>query len=184
MALRIYTRTGDTGETGLFGGGRTSKASARIEATGELDELNASLGVALGLIADAEVRGRVASLQPDLFVVGAHLATPPGLRGRRPELPELPAERVAELERWIDQVEDQMPELRAFVLPGGSPAGAALHLARAVCRRAERRVAALALEEGVEAWLLVYLNRLSDLLFDLARLENYRAGTAEPRWSG
>lgn len=181
--MRIYTRTGDSGETGLFGGGRTSKASTRVEAYGEVDELNAALGAALGVIADPEVRERVASLQPDLFVVGSHLATPPPApRRRRPRLPDLAEDRVGELERWIDAAEDALPELRAFILPGGSPGGAALHLARTICRRAERRVAALATAESVDSWILVYLNRLSDLLFDLARLENHRAGVEERRW--
>ena len=183
MPFRIYTRTGDTGETGLFGGGRTSKASTRVEAYGEVDELNAALGAALVAIADEDVRTRVASIQPDLFVVGAHLATPPPRAGRRqPELPSLPEDRVTELERWIDGAEDEMAELRAFVLPGGCAGGAALHLARTVCRRAERRVAALAAAEPVAPWILVYLNRLSDLLFDLARLENHRAGVTETPW--
>lgn len=180
---RIYTRTGDAGETGLFAGGRTSKASARVEAYGAVDELNAVLGVALRAIADESVRRQVASVQPDLLVVGAHLATPPPRpRRRRPELPALADDRVPELERWIDAAEDSLPELRTFILPGGSPGGAQLHEARAVCRRAERRVVALSGQEAVEAWILVYLNRLSDLLFDLARLENHRAGVAETPW--
>ena len=183
MTTRIYTRTGDTGQTGLFGGGRTSKASPRVEAYGEVDELNAVLGAALGAIADDEVRARVASLQPDLLVLGAHLATPPPApRRRRPALPVLAPGRTVEIERWIDAAEDAMPELRAFILPGGCPGGAALHLARTVCRRAERRVAALAAAEPVDDWILAYLNRLSDLLFDLARLENHRAGSQEVRW--
>jgi cob(I)alamin adenosyltransferase len=182
VAERIYTRTGDAGETGLFGGGRISKASPRVEAYGDVDELTAQLGWALTLVADAQVAERVASVQPDLLVIGSHLATPARGRGRRPWLPELPAERVEEMEHWIDEAEDAMPPLDAFILPGGSPGGAALHLARTVCRRAERRVAALAAEEAVEKWILIYLNRLSDLLFDLARLENHRSGTPEPRW--
>ncbi len=183
MPFRIYTRTGDAGETGLFGGGRTSKASPRVEAYGEVDELNAALGVALTQIADDEVRRRVASVQPDLFVVGAHLATPPARpRRRRPSLPSLPEGRVEELERWMDDAEDRMPELREFILPGGSPGAAALHLARAVCRRAERRVAALNQEEPLDGWILAYLNRLSDLLFDLARLENHQAGVTDVTW--
>ncbi len=183
MPFRIYTRTGDSGETGLFGGGRTSKASPRVEAYGEVDELNAALGVALGQIRDDQVRQRVASLQPDLFVLGAHLATPPARpRRRRPALPALPEGRVEELEHWMDQAEDGMPERRAFILPGGAPGAAALHFARAVCRRAERRVAALNQEEPLEGWILAYLNRLSDLLFDLARVENSRAGVEDIVW--
>ena len=183
MPFRIYTRTGDSGETGLFGGGRTSKASPRVEAYGEVDELNAALGVALSQLRDDEVRRRVASVQPDLFVVGAHLATPPPRpRRRRPALPSLPEGRVQELEQWMDEAEDAMPELSAFILPGGAPGAAALHFARAVCRRAERRVAALAELEPADSWILAYLNRLSDLLFDLARLENHRAGAEETVW--
>ncbi len=185
MPSRIYTRTGDAGETGLFGGGRVSKASARVEAYGAVDELNAVLGAALLDIADAEVRQRIASVQPDLFVVGAHLATPPPApRRRQPALPEAPEGRAALFEQWMDQIEDELPELRAFILPGGAPGGAALHIARAVCRRAERRVAALAAAEPIAPWIQVYLNRLSDLLFDLARLENHRAGAEERRWPG
>jgi cob(I)alamin adenosyltransferase len=185
MPSRIYTRTGDAGDTGLFGGGRVSKASARVEAYGAVDELNAVLGAALGDIADEEVRQRIASVQPDLFVVGAHLATPPPApRRRRPALPEPPEARAAVFEQWMDQIEDALPELRAFILPGGSRGGAALHVARAVCRRAERRVAALAAAEPLAPWIQIYLNRLSDLLFDLARLENHRAGAEEQRWPG
>lgn len=183
MPFRIYTRTGDSGETGLFGGGRTSKANPRVEAYGDVDELNAAIGAALLTVRDEQVRSVAAGIQPDLLVLGAHLATPPPRpHRRRPELPRLPEGRVAELEQWIDRAEDEMPELRAFILPGGSTGGAALHLARTVCRRAERRVVALAAAEPVDPWILTYLNRLSDLLFDLARLENHRAGTPETRW--
>ncbi len=183
MTVRIYTRTGDAGETGLFGGGRTSKAAPRVEAYGEVDELNAALGVALTAITDEQVRGRVASLQPDLFVVGSHLATPPTAPGRRrPQLPELPLERVTELEHWIDEAEAAMPELRHFILPGGSAGGAALHLARTVCRRAERRVVTLGKSDTNNNESLRYLNRLSDLLFVAARVANHRAGQEEIVW--
>lgn len=183
MTTRIYTRTGDSGETGLFGGGRTSKASARVEAYGEVDELNAALGAALGAIRHPRVREWVATVQPDLFVLGSHLATPPPApRRRRPQLPSLPQGRVAELESWIDEAEDGLPELRAFVLPGGSVGGAALHLARAICRRAERRVTALAAAEAVEGWILVYLNRLSDLLFVIARVLARHEHGSEVLW--
>lgn len=182
---RIYTRTGDAGETGLFGGGRVSKASARIEACGQVDELNASLGVALAALQDAELRRRLEEIQPDLFALGAHLATPPAAPGRRvPSLPPLPDGRIPQLERWIDEAEAELPPLDAFIMPGGSSGGAALHLARTVCRRAERRVVALAADPAaaVPPAIRTYLNRLSDLLFVWARLANHRAAVPETRW--
>ncbi len=180
---RIYTRTGDRGDTGLFGGGRVPKAHARVEAYGAVDELNSVIGWAVAVQEDDDIRRKLVSIQPDLFTLGAHLATPPAPdRRRRPALPELGADRVTELERWIDEAEAELPELRAFILPGGGQAGAALHFARTVCRRAERRVVALAADEPVEDDVVVYLNRLSDLLFVLARLANHRAGASETRW--
>jgi cob(I)alamin adenosyltransferase len=180
---RIYTRTGDRGETGLFGGGRVPKSHARVEAYGAVDELNSVIGWAIAVQEDDDIRRKLISIQPDLFTLGAHLATPPAKdRRRRPALPELGPGRVAELERWIDEADAELPELRAFILPGGVQAGAALHVARTVCRRAERRVVALAAIEPVEDDIIVYLNRLSDLLFMLARLANHRAGASEARW--
>lgn len=182
--VRIYTRTGDAGDTGLFGGGRTPKDAPRVEAYGAVDELNAVLGWALATVRDEEIRARLASLQPDLFTLGAHLATPPPREGRRaPALPPLPSgARVGELEGWIDAAEAELPELRAFIMPGGAPGGAALHLARTVCRRAERRVVTLAGQAEVSDEVVVYLNRLSDLLFVLARLANHRGGQPEEPW--
>jgi cob(I)alamin adenosyltransferase len=180
--LRIYTKTGDTGETGLFGGGRVPKHHARVAAYGVVDELNAVVGVALASVADESIAGLLRDIQPDLFVVGAHLATPAATRGRRPALPPLPSGRIAEFEQAIDAADDELPPLDAFVMPGGSPGGAALHHARTVCRRAERAAVALAASEAVEPDVLVYLNRLSDLLFVLARLENQRSGVAERKW--
>lgn len=181
---RIYTRRGDRGDTGLFGGGRVPKSHPRVTAYGEVDELNAVIGWALTMVSDRDVADRLRSIQPDLFVIGAHLATPPARPGRkRPELPPLDPNRVAELERWIDAADAELPELRSFILPGGEPGGAALHLARTVCRRAERAVVTLAAEEEVEQDVVTYLNRLSDLLFILARLANHRAGVEEVRWA-
>lgn len=181
---RIYTRRGDCGDTGLFGGGRVPKSHPRVTAYGEVDELNAVIGWALTMVSDRDVADRLRSIQPDLFVIGAHLATPPARPGRkRPELPPLDPNRVAELERWIDAADAELPELRSFILPGGEPGGAALHLARTVCRRAERAVVTLAAEEEVEQDVVTYLNRLSDLLFILARLANHRAGVEEVRWA-
>lgn len=181
--VRIYTRTGDRGETGLFGGGRVPKSHPRVDAYGEVDELNATLGWAMEAVTDVTIRGHLASIQPDLFAIGAHLATPRPKEGRHPpELPELPRRRIAQMERWIDEADAELPPLRAFILPGGSPAGAALHLARTVCRRAERRVVALAELEDLDPDLITYLNRLSDLLFVLARLANRRAGAGDLTW--
>lgn len=178
---RIYTRTGDEGETGLFGGGRVPKSDDRVAAYGQVDELNAALGWVMARLEDDEVRERLTTIQGDLFALGAHLATPPDAASRK-HLPPLPGERPGEFEGWIDAAETELEPLRSFILPGGSEAGAALHLARTVCRRAERAVVALAAEHDVEPSILVYLNRLSDLLFDFARLVNHRAGQEETPW--
>lgn len=183
-ASKIYTRTGDSGDTGLFGGGRAPKSDARVDAYGEVDELNAVLGWVVLRVTDGWIRWRLQVVQADLFAIGAHLATPPAREGRRvPQLPPLPEERPAEMERWMDEASAMLPELRSFVLPGGSEGGAALHLARTVCRRAERRVVALAAGDVVDAPILVYLNRLSDFLFVAARRENMLAGVAERPWT-
>lgn len=182
MTQRIYTKTGDDGETGLFGGGRTSKSSARVCAYGDVDELNAMLGWASTQIGDAETLERLRCIQIDLFAIGAHLATVQRENRPLPQLPALPVKRPGEMEKWIDAAEDQMPGLHAFILPGGSAGGAALHLARTICRRTERSVVALATKEHVDAAILVYLNRLSDLLFDLARLVNQRTGAPDIKW--
>jgi cob(I)alamin adenosyltransferase len=178
---RIYTRTGDRGETGLFGGGRVPKSHRRVTAYGEVDELNALVGWALTRVGDPVIAERLVTVQRDLFSLGAHLATPPGARARE-HLPELPAGRPAEFEDWIDEADAEIGALKWFILPGGSEAGAALHVARAVCRRAERAVVELAQHEEVDAHILVYLNRLSDLLFELARLANHGAGVPEVPW--
>jgi cob(I)alamin adenosyltransferase len=187
MTLRIYTRTGDRGETGLFGGERVAKDHARVEAYGDVDELNSVLGVAIAAL-EAESGSAIADglrgLQSDLFTVGANLATPGPADGGRAgsHIPALPPSRIAEVEGWIDRAEEELEPLKAFVLPGGSAAAAQLHLARTVCRRAERRVVTLAREAEVGTEWIVFLNRLSDLLFTLARLANARAGVADVPW--
>lgn len=180
---RIYTRTGDEGETGLFGGGRVAKSHPRVTAYGEVDELNATLGWVITRVpeSETEVRDRLTTVQADLFALGAHLATPQDARSRD-HIPPLPADRPSDFESWIDAAEDELEPLRSFILPGGSEAGAALHLARTVCRRAERAVVRMDSEIPVDPIILVYLNRLSDLLFDLARLVNRRSGVAESTW--
>ena len=183
MTQRIYTKTGDTGETGLFGGGRVPKSHPRVEAYGAVDELNAVLGWANTTIASDAVRAQLSEIQPDLFAIGAHLATSVAEGRAGPKLPALPEARIPVLESWIDDAGAELPDLRVFILPGGSPGGAALHVARTVCRRAERRVVELAQHERVTSSIVVYLNRLSDLLFVLARLENQRAGIAEQPWT-
>jgi cob(I)alamin adenosyltransferase len=181
--VKIYTRGGDSGETSLFGAGRIGKGHARVEAMGAVDELNAAVGWVVTQLETGATRARLESLQHDLFAIGAELATPPAREGRsKPATPPVPAARTADMENWIDEADAELPALEAFVLPGGAPSAAALHLARTVCRRAERAVVRLAEAEPVDAGVVAYLNRLSDLLFMLARLENHRAGRGDVEW--
>jgi cob(I)alamin adenosyltransferase len=185
--MKIYTRTGDTGETALFGGGRVPKDHLRVEAFGEVDELNAVVGWVVGSLEGSggkDLVERLRSIQEDLFAIGAHLATPSATEGSgaAASLPPLPAERIASMEGWIDEADARLKPLRNFVLPGGCETAARLHLARTVCRRAERRVMTLAANSPVEGTIIVYLNRLSDLLFTLARLTNLEAGVNDVPW--
>ena len=181
--MKIYTRTGDGGETGLFGGGRVPKDHPRVEAYGTVDELSSSLGNALSALSAPDSEERLTRIQEDLFAIGATLATPPAREGRkRPEVPALPVERIAEMEAWMDEADAALPPLSHFILPGGSPGAAALHVSRAVCRRAERTVVRLAREEDVDEGIVRYLNRLADLLFVLARVENAAAGVPDVQW--
>lgn len=181
--MKLYTRRGDGGETGLFGGARVRKHDARVEACGTVDELNAVLGWARNQAGRKDTRARLRLVSEDLFAIGASLATPPAPAGRRrPPSPPLPVERIGAMEDWIDQAAAETDPLRNFVLPGGCPGAGALHLARTVCRRAERRVAALAEASSVDAGVLGYLNRLADYLFAAARLENKHAGTDDATW--
>jgi cob(I)alamin adenosyltransferase len=180
--LKIYTKTGDAGETGLVGGSRVAKDHARVAACGEVDELNAVLGVVTAQIDDKGMSRLLAAVQRDLFAAGAQLADPKQRIAERKPKAAISASRVRALERSIDRHGAELAPLRAFILPGGSPAGASLHLARTVCRRAERSVVRLSRDAPVEATLLVYLNRLSDLLFVLARHANHRLGQPEDRW--
>ena len=181
--MRIYTRTGDTGETALFGGGRVSKDHPRTSAYGEVDELNSAVGVARATAPTEPFDELLEGIQRDLFAIGGRLATPnPEKVAKAIAKAVLPPQRVELLERVMDDAELELPPLRAFVLPAGTPKAAALHLARTVCRRAERSVVRLAREEEAPAEILVYLNRLSDLLFTLARLANHRAGIGDTSW--
>ena len=179
--MKIYTKTGDAGDTGLFGGPRVGKDDLRVEAYGAVDELNAVLGLARARGGDPELASLLAAAQDQLFTVGASLATPPGAKARAAVPPVDPAWTAA-LEGAIDRFEAELPPLRHFVLPGGTALAADLHHARAVCRRAERRVVTLHHRAPVDADLLAYLNRLSDFLFVAARIANHRAGAAEITW--
>ncbi|HWT83609.1 MAG TPA: cob(I)yrinic acid a,c-diamide adenosyltransferase [Candidatus Acidoferrum sp.] len=180
--MKIYTRTGDAGQTGLLGAGRVRKNAARVEAYGGVDELNATLGVIRAALTDPELLDLLASIQRDLFAMGTLLADARKDRGKETEKATLTPERVTDLERAIDRFEEELPPLRRFIFPGGCETGSRLHLARTVCRRAERRIVALAAEEMVPAVILAYVNRLSDLLFVMARVVNHRAGVAEIVW--
>jgi len=180
--LKIYTRTGDEGETGLVDGSRVGKDSVRVTAYGDVDEVNAVLGVVLAHTNDAPLAKLLRGIQRDLFALGAQLADPKDRVAARKAKVRVVPEHVAVLEKAIDEREAELPALTAFILPGGSPLGAFLHLARTVCRRAERGVVALSRQQNVDPVLIVYLNRLSDLLFVLARRENHRLGKHEDRW--
>jgi cob(I)alamin adenosyltransferase len=181
--LKIYTRTGDAGDTGLFGGGRVPKDDPRVEAYGDVDELNAVIGVARAVEQMTRIDEVLVPVQRDLFAIGALLATPDRDRmAQHLEKARIDEERIAQLERSIDDAESELEPLRAFILPGGTPKAAALHVARTVCRRAERRVVQLQRTVEIPGLAVIYLNRLSDLLFTLARLANHRAGAGEVTW--
>jgi len=179
--VRIYTRGGDEGETGLFGGKRVSKDDVRVRAYGDVDELNAQIGLAA--THGTGLEGTLREIQRDLFGLGADLATPmddPASDG----VARVGPERVERLETLIDEHEAENSPLTSFVLPGGAPAAALLHVCRAVCRRAERTVVHLAASQALNPHAIVYLNRLSDLLFVLARWVNKKQGVDEPTWGG
>jgi len=182
--LKIYTRRGDRGETDLLGGGRVGKDDRRVEAYGEVDELNASLGGCAAISAHADLRDLAREIQGRLFALGAYLASPDDARRERAAIPGVGDPDVEALEKRIDALESELLPLRRFILPGGSPAAAAFHVARTVCRRAERRAVALHRAEPLSPVALRYLNRLSDLLFVLARVENRRAGIPDVEWEG
>ena len=179
--MKIYTKTGDAGETSLFDNSRVSKADARVDAYGEVDELNACLGAARAAGVDDEIGGVLDAIQKDLFAVGARLADPASRIADRVTKAAVSGALVQRLEATIDRFEAELPPLRRFILPGGTGAGSLLHLARTVCRRAERRVVGLG-EGARHADVVVYLNRLSDLLFVVARTVNHRAGVPEIEW--
>ena len=176
--MKIYTKTGDAGETGLFGGGRVPKDDPRVRAYGDVDETNAAIGYATSLpVATFEIDA-LQAIQRDLFTVGAELATPDPSKLRT----ALTADRVSSLEKLIDRYETLLPPLKSFILPGGTPQAAAFHLARTICRRAERSVVALARDQQINPLIIHYLNRLSDLLFMIARGVNKQEGRSDIPW--
>jgi cob(I)alamin adenosyltransferase len=182
--VKVYTRRGDGGQTDLFGGERVAKDALRVEAYGAVDELNAALGVAAAATVERDLRERLAQIQALLFALGGSLATPDPAHRAKSGLPEPTRGDVDALEQQIDAFETELAPLQRFVLPGGTPAAAALHVARTVCRRAERRCVQLARDEAVDPTCIAFLNRLSDLLFVMARVANRRAGVADVEWQG
>lgn len=181
--MKIYTRTGDQGETGLFGGGRVKKSDPRVAAYGDVDELNSAIGVARASPPEALFDDLLTAIQRDLFSLGGHLATPDPDKVRKAlEKAELDAGRITAFERAIDEADAELPPLKAFVLPAGTQKAAALHLARTICRRAERSFWTLARRDASPAEVGIYLNRLSDLLFVWARHANWRHGVADVPW--
>jgi cob(I)alamin adenosyltransferase len=183
MTNKIYTKTGDDGRTGLFGGGRVGKDHARVEAYGDVDELNAFIGSARSVEMMPRIDEILAPVQRDLFAIGALLATPhPDKHKEQLEKARISDRRIAQLEQAIDDGEEELEPLKAFILPGGTAKASALHVARTVCRRAERAIIRLQHTDDVPQVVIVYLNRLSDLLFVLARVANRRAGAGEATW--
>ncbi|MCW5947161.1 MAG: cob(I)yrinic acid a,c-diamide adenosyltransferase [Fimbriimonadales bacterium] len=177
---KIYTRTGDTGQSGLIGGSRVSKSSPRLAAIGDVDEANAAIGVALSCGVSPDIADCLSRVQNELFDLGAMLATPKEGNYRTSQVSP---SQISRLEAEIDEFTSQVPPLTHFILPGGSPTAAQLHFCRTVVRRAERSVVALAEEEEIPPEAIIYLNRLSDLLFTLARTVNRRSGVEEVKWT-
>lgn len=180
--MRLYTRTGDDGTTGLIGGTRTAKDDLQIDTYGTVDELNAVLGM-VRAAADAELARKLEPVQNELFIVGSHLALAAGQKPEEWKLPALEKSMIARLEGQIDSAEKELPKLRNFILPGGTPLAAQLHVARTVCRRAERLMVTYSRKRVFDPLVIEYLNRLSDWLFAEARLANHRAGVADVPWT-
>jgi cob(I)alamin adenosyltransferase len=178
--MKIYTRTGDDGTTMLFGGPRVPKYHLRVEAYGTVDELNSGLGLARAMGPQPDTDGWLHQIQQHLFYIGSDLATP--MDAKTDHIVRLDRESAVWLEGVIDEITDQLPPLKNFILPGGSPVAAQIHVARTVCRRAERITAYLAESEEIGKYVLPYINRLSDFLFTLARYENFRAGIGDEKW--
>ncbi len=180
--MKIYTKTGDRGDTSLFGGQRVPKDALRIEAYGTVDELNSALGVARADNSDPRIDGILEVIQNELFALGADLATPRS--AEKSKITRMESRDVQGLEKVLDDLQGNLKPLRRFILPGGSPVAARIHFARTICRRAERAVVRLSRNEDIGETVIVYLNRLSDLLFVLARYANHRGGIPEVIWLG
>lgn len=176
--MPIYTKTGDKGQTSLLGGERISKSDLRVSSYGEVDELNACIGIIISFSKEDEISKQLEEIQEDLFTIGAHLASKKSAVG----LPMLPLHRITNMEEQMDKIEEELGQLRHFILPGGSKTSALLHLARAICRRAERSIISLGEKEKVSEDIVIYLNRLSDYLFMLARKSNKNDNVEEIVW--
>ena len=179
--MKIYTKTGDRGDTRLFDGTKVRKHDQRVDAYGDVDELNSFLGAAASFLSDEKIITMLEDIQRDLFALGAQLADP-GFKNQTRSKFQIPQERIEALEKAIDGFETELPPLRQFILAGGGHGGALLHIARTVCRRAERRVVSLSEKVDINASVMEYLNRLSDFLFVVARVVNHREGKKEILW--
>ena len=180
--MKIYTKTGDKGETGLFGGDRVPKNSTRIEAYGTIDELNSFIGLAVHEVRNNDVKGLLEGIQNELFTLGSDLAAPDNEKTLKLGIQRVQAHMYVRLEGEIDRYEERLQELRNFILPAGTRGAAVLHICRTICRRAERLVTALKGTENINENILIYLNRLSDLLFVLSRFENSISGVPDIKW--
>jgi len=178
--MHIYTKFGDSGETALLSGKKVSKAHARVEAYGSVDELNAFLGLIIAFADEEHVKKPLMDAQKDLFSIGAQLSA----ASCSSKIPKLKPARISELEKAIDKIEEELPALHHFILPGGSKTASLIHLARTVCRRTERKVVALSQQEKIDNGIIIYLNRLGDLLFMMARQVNRRKRIEEKVWKG
>jgi cob(I)alamin adenosyltransferase len=180
--MKIYTKSGDKGETGLYGGDRVSKDSLRIEAYGTVDELNSFIGLALTEVAGAEVKKLLKQIQNTLFILGSDLSTPDNEKNKAHQIPRITRKNYEEIEKEIDKFDSRLEELRNFILPGGTKSAALLHICRTICRRAERRVVSLRNTVNLNPDIIILLNRLSDLFFVLARYENKISGAEDVKW--
>ena len=180
--MKIYTKGGDKGETGLYGGERVSKDSLRIETYGTVDELNSFIGLTLGEVSDSQIKKLLKQIQNTLFILGSDLSTPDIEKNKAHQIPRITKSNYEEIEREIDKFDARLNELRNFILPGGSKGAALLHICRTVCRRAERRVVSLKNKVNLNPDIIILLNRLSDLFFVLARYENKISGTGDVKW--